>query len=145
VYLITDGNNASPFVRELIKHRYPINIDEFTGDNLADTLCSHCHNGYRVPKDSQYGSFFGCSDYPLCAHTERACQWCGGALQIKGWFNVCENKRCDYKKPRCPQCGSVLSLRKGRYGQFWGCTNYRKDAASSCTHTEPFVESQSTQ
>lgn len=137
VYLITDGNNASPFVRELIKNRYSVNINEFTGngfqDKIADILCSHCQTGYRVPKDSQYGSFFGCSDYPLCAHTEHACQWCGDGLQIKGKFNVCENKRCDYKEPLCPKCNNALSLRKGRYGQFWGCTNYRKDIASSCS------------
>ncbi|WP_262964031.1 UvrD-helicase domain-containing protein [Methylobacter psychrophilus] len=148
VYLITDGNNASPFVRELINNRYPVNIDEFTGngfqDKIADILCSHCQAGYKVPKNSQYGSFFGCSNYPLCAHTERACQWCGGGLQIKGKFNVCENKRCDYREPLCPKCNSALSLRKGRYGQFWGCTNYRKEIASSCTYTEPFIDSQDT-
>ena len=31
VYLITNGNNPSPFVRELIDNRYAITTDEFTG------------------------------------------------------------------------------------------------------------------
>lgn len=31
----------------------------------------------------------------------------------------------------CPECGSVMKLRKGRYGMFWGCSNYPK-----CNHIE---------
>ena len=30
------------------------------------------------------------------------------------------------KSGRCPRCGGVLVLRKGRYGMFWGCSNYPK-------------------
>lgn len=25
---------------------------------------------------------------------------------------------------KCPNCGSVLTLRNGKYGEFWGCTGY---------------------
>jgi len=146
VYLITDGNNPSPFVRELIDNRYPISADEFKGegfqDKLTDAVCSLCHTGYMIPRDSRHGSFFGCSQYPLCTHTQRACQRCGSGLQQKGRFNVCENPRCDYVEPICPQCGDTLSLRKGRHGEFWGCSNYRKDAAFSCGHTEKFIDLQ---
>lgn len=31
----------------------------------------------------------------------------------------------------CPECGSLMKLRKGPYGTFWGCTNYPK-----CKHIE---------
>ena len=31
----------------------------------------------------------------------------------------------------CPECGSPMVLRKGRYGSFWGCSNYPK-----CNHIE---------
>lgn len=146
VYLITNGNNPSPFVRELIDNRYPVLTDEFQGegfqDQLANIPCSRCQTGYMVSRDSQYGSFFGCSQYPLCDHTQHACQWCGGGLQNKDQFRVCENPRCDFVEPICPQCGGTLSLRKGPYGQFWGCSNYRKDAEFSCSHTEKFIDLQ---
>ncbi|MGZ4957229.1 MAG: UvrD-helicase domain-containing protein, partial [Methylobacter sp.] len=105
VYLITNGNNPSPFVRELIDNHYPILTDEFQGkgfqDQLANIPCSRCQTGYMVSRDSQYGSFFGCSQYPLCDHTQHACQWCGGGLQNKGRFRVCENPRCDFVEPVC--------------------------------------------
>ncbi len=32
---------------------------------------------------------------------------------------------------RCPRCGQILQKRKGRYGEFWGCTGYPK-----CRYTE---------
>lgn len=144
VYLISDANKASDFVRELIDKNYEILSDEFTGekfqDKLADIVCSHCKTGYLVPRDSQYGSFLGCSQYPLCNHTQAACQWCGSALKEKGRFRVCENKRCDYVEPVCPKCNGKMNLRKGPSGQFWGCSHYRKDAEFSCSHTEKFID-----
>jgi DNA helicase-4 len=143
VYLITNGNNPSPFIRELIDKRYPILSDEFKGEGFQDQLasipCSQCKTGHLVPRDSQYGSFFGCNQYPLCTHTQRACQWCGGGLQTKGRFRVCENPRCDFVEPICPACGGALTLRKGPYGQFWGCAHYRKEAEFSCNHKEKFI------
>ena len=144
VYLVSDANKASDFVRELMANRYEILCDEFTGEGfqekIADIVCSECKTGYMVPRDSQFGSFFGCSEYPLCSHTLSACQWCGSGLKKNGRFRVCENKRCDYVEPVCPKCGGKMSLRKGPTGQFWGCSHYRKDAEFSCTHTEKFID-----
>jgi DNA helicase-4 len=144
VYLVSDANKASDFVRELIDSKYEIVCDEFTGeqfqDKLAGVVCSHCKTGYLVPRDSQFGSFLGCNQYPLCNHTQPACQWCGSGLQEKGRFRVCENKRCDYVEPVCPRCNGRMILRKGPSGQFWGCSNYRKGEGFSCSHTEKFKE-----
>jgi len=144
VYLVCDADKASVFVRELVDRRYDIRVDEFIGegfqDKIADIPCRACGTGYMVSRDSQHGSFFGCSQYPLCTHTESACQWCGGGLREKGRFRVCENKRCDYVEPVCPECGGKMSLRKGPYGQFWGCSHYRKGAEFSCNHTEQFID-----
>ena len=144
VYLVSDANKASDFVRELIDKKYEILSDDFTGEKfqekLADIVCSCCKTGYLVPRDSQYGSFLGCSQYPLCTHTQAACQWCGSALKEKGRFRVCENKRCDYVEPVCSKCGGKMILRKGPSGQFWGCSHYRKDAEFSCSHTEKLID-----
>lgn len=35
-------------------------------------------------------------------------------------------------KTKCPFCGNELVLRKGKYGQFWGCSTYPK-----CRFTRP--------
>jgi len=144
VYLVSDANKASDFVRELIDKKYEVLCDEFTGDKfqekLADVVCSQCKTGYMLPKDSQYGSFLGCSQYPLCNHTQAACQWCGNGLKEKGRFRVCENKRCYYVEPVCPKCNGKMISRNGPSGQFWGCSHYRKNAGFSCSHTEKFID-----
>jgi DNA helicase IV len=146
VYLIADGNNPSNFIREMVTKDYPILMDEFTGEGFQDKLasipCVKCKTGYMVARDGQYGSFFGCSNFPLCNHTQRACQWCGGGLLNKGRFRVCESPRCDFVDPICPQCGGSLTLRKGKFGQFWGCSNYRSDAEFSCGHKEKYIDLQ---
>ncbi|WP_269144596.1 hypothetical protein [Methylicorpusculum oleiharenae] len=33
-----------------------------------------------------------------------------------------------------------MSIRKGPYGEFWGCSHSRKDADFSCKHTEQFID-----
>ncbi|WP_305906743.1 UvrD-helicase domain-containing protein [Methylomarinum sp. Ch1-1] len=146
VYLISDANKASDFVRELVDQRYDIHSEEFSGEGfqhkIADIVCGECETGYMAPRDGKHGNFFACSGYPLCSHTESACQRCGGALKENGRFRVCENKGCDYVEPACPKCGGKMSQRKGPYGQFWGCSNYRKGADFSCAHTEQFIDLQ---
>lgn len=143
VYLVSDANKVSDFVKELIANRYEILSDEFIGDGfqdkIADIVCNQCKTGYMIPRDSQHGSFFGCSHFPLCNYMLSACQWCGGGLKENGRFKVCENKRCDYVEPICPKCGGKMTLRKGPSGQFWGCSHYRKDEEFSCKHTEKFI------
>ena len=144
VYLISDANKASDFIRELINDNYEMRSDEFYGtgfqDKVADKSCCQCQSGFMQPRDSQYGSFFGCNQYPLCKHTEPACQWCGGELNVQGRFKVCANKRCDYVEPICPKCGGSMRLRKGSYGEFWSCSHYRKNSEFSCAHTEKHID-----
>ena len=144
VYLISDATKASDFIRELILDKYEMYSDEFHGigfqDKLADKSCHHCQTGFMLAKDSQYGSFFACNQYPLCSYTEPACQLCGSELKEQGRFKVCVSKCCDYIEPICPKCGGSMRLRKGPYGEFWACSNYRKGSKFSCEHKEKQID-----
>jgi DNA polymerase III epsilon subunit-like protein len=43
-----------------------------------------------------------------------------------------ENPNRVQAKPKiCPQCGNLMQRRKGRFGEFWGCSGY-----PNCRHTE---------
>lgn len=144
VYLVSDGNNTSDFIRELVNGDYDI-IQQHPDKphfqtKIADIPCSQCETGYMVAKDSQYGQFFGCSDFPLCTHTQTACEWCHSSLIKKGEFRLCENPKCTYVEPICPDCHGKLKLRKGKYGQFWSCTHYRSNAEFSCTYKTKFID-----
>ncbi|MCK5188900.1 MAG: UvrD-helicase domain-containing protein, partial [Methylococcales bacterium] len=63
VYLISDANKASNFIKELVKDKYEMLTDEFIGEDfqekVADISCSACTTGYMVARDSNHGSFFG--------------------------------------------------------------------------------------
>jgi len=142
VYLITDPNKPSSFVRELLNDKYDINDAEFTRNaspKLVEKTCEHCEVGYMVPRTGKYGKFLGC-DNPTCRHTEAGCKWCHSALIATGKFRLCENAYCDFKEPICAECGSGMKLRKSRYGQFWGCNNYKSGNEFSCRHTEKFIQ-----
>lgn len=79
--------------------------------------CPLCGNDL-VYRQSRYGKFISCSNYPECKYTE----------SIKK-----ENKEePEHTGKICPECGSELLKRKSRYGNYFlGCSNYPK-----CKHIE---------
>jgi DNA helicase-4 len=139
-YLISDMASASEFVVELLTDQYPVELNEFE-TSLAQKLfqaisCNKCETGTMVPREGKFGPFYGCSHYPLCDNAENGCRICGNPMQHLGRFKVCINPDCASWVPTCPQCGAEMAQREGRYGKFWGCSNYRGEEHVSCSHTE---------
>ena len=139
VYLITDMAVASSFVVELLKGKYEIDLNEFSTSLSQQLLhilkCIKCKTGTMVPRQSQFGSFFGCNKFPLCTHKERGCKRCESQMRRAGRFKICINPHCLSWTPVCPQCSAEMVQRKGRHGGFWGCKNYRYEG-QGCSHTE---------
>lgn len=144
VYLVTDGDKASCFARELVKERYDIAQNPFLGEGfqteLADVPCEKCKSGFLVHKSSQSKVFYACNQYPLCTHTQAGCPRCGNALVLRDRFRICKSEGCKYREPVCPACAGSLILRNGPHGKFWGCSNYRKDSSFSCGHKEKWID-----
>ncbi|GAA9987935.1 type I DNA topoisomerase [Helicobacter pylori] len=125
-------------------------VHEKTGQS-----CPKC-GGELVKKNSRYGEFIACNNYPKCKYvkqTENAndgakqesCEKCGGEMVQKfsrnGAFLACNNyPECKNTKSlkntpnaneiiegvKCPECGGDIALRRGRKGSFYGCNNYPK-------------------
>ncbi|GAA9571500.1 type I DNA topoisomerase [Helicobacter pylori] len=117
--------------------------------------CPKC-GGELVKKNSRYGEFIACNNYPKCKYvkqTENAndgakqelCEKCGGEMVQKfsrnGAFLACNNyPECKNTKSlkntpnaneiiegvKCPECGGDIALKKSRKGSFYGCNNYPK-------------------
>ncbi|WP_231172460.1 type I DNA topoisomerase [Helicobacter pylori] len=117
--------------------------------------CPKC-GGELVKKNSRYGEFIACNNYPKCKYvkqTENAndgnkqelCEKCGGEMVQKfsrnGAFLACNNyPECKNTKPlkntpnaneiiegvKCPECGGDIALKKSKKGSFYGCNNYPK-------------------
>ncbi|GHS22667.1 DNA topoisomerase 1 [Helicobacter pylori] len=125
-------------------------VHEKTGQS-----CPKC-GGELVKKNSRYGEFIACNNYPKCKYvkqTENAndgakqelCEKCGGEMVQKfsrnGVFLACNNyPECKNTKSlkntpnaneiiegvKCPECGGDIALKKSKKGSFYGCNNYPK-------------------
>ena len=68
--------------------------------------------------------FYGCSNFPLCEQTVRACPRCGSGLPVKsGETYHCPE--CGGAIEACPVCDGWLDTRMGKYGRFLGCSNFQ--------------------
>ncbi|WP_064792515.1 type I DNA topoisomerase [Helicobacter pylori] len=125
-------------------------VHEKTGQS-----CPKC-GGELVKKNSRYGEFIACNNYPKCKYvkqTESAndeadqelCEKCGGEMVQKfsrnGAFLACNNYP-EYKNTKslkntpnaketiegvkCPECGGDIALKRSKKGSFYGCNNYPK-------------------
>ncbi|UOR77560.1 type I DNA topoisomerase [Helicobacter pylori] len=125
-------------------------VHEKTGQS-----CPKC-GGELVKKNSRYGEFIACNNYPKCKYvkqTENAnngakqesCEKCGGEMVQKfsrnGAFLACNNyPECKNTKSlkntpnaneiiegvKCPECEGDIALKKSKKGSFYGCNNYPK-------------------
>ncbi|GAA7477050.1 type I DNA topoisomerase [Helicobacter pylori] len=125
-------------------------VHEKTGQS-----CPKC-GGELVKKNSRYGEFIACNNYPKCKYvkqTENAhdganqelCEKCGWEMVQKfsrnGAFLACNNyPECKNTKSlkntpnaketiegvKCPECGGDIALKRSKKGSFYGCNNYPK-------------------
>ncbi len=55
------------------------------------------------------------------------CKKCGHGVMTKNKsleLYKCSNTSCGNILPICKECGSIMLKRSGRYGPFFGCSNY---------------------
>lgn len=144
VYLIANMVNASAFVKELMKGKYEIEKSEFDCStdqaNALAFVCPSCQQGSLVRKWNATSSnvFMGCSNYPRCNHTERACK-CGSSFKRQGNYKLCINQACQWWVAVCPVSGGDMVLRSSGTRKFWGCSHYRGNENPTCTHTDNYI------
>lgn len=140
VYLVYNPLLASTFIKELINNSYSVCTTEFdealVHADVADMACPRCKTGDLVPRKGENSIFIGCNNYPYCRYTEQSCPQCSDLMQRDGRFKVCTNDACGGVVPICPKCNAEMTMRNGRYGEFWGCRNYHGDSGFTCKHTE---------
>ena len=134
VFLLADGGPPSAFATELLDGGYDVTV--FGRRPEADVACAVCVEGrLERRKNARDGSvFYGCSNWPLCEHRQRACQACGTGLLVRqdSGFRC---RDCGTAVEGCPLCKGWIETRMGRYGRFLGCSNwpacdYTRDAGA---------------
>jgi DNA topoisomerase-1 len=80
----------------------------------TEVKCNKCGKDMAV-KEGRFGQFLACSGYPECKNTMNATKNENGeivAQEAPATDEVCE------------LCGKPMAIKRGRYGQFLGCTGY---------------------
>ncbi len=79
----------------------------------TDIICELC-GSRMVIKNGRFGKFAACPNYPKCKNTK--------TLDKNG--KVAESKPVEKTDMVCDICGAEMVLRKGRFGDFYACSNY---------------------
>ena len=80
----------------------------------TDIKCNKCGKDMLV-KEGRFGQFLACSGYPECKNTLTATKNENGEIVAQ------EAPTTDEV---CELCGKPMAIKRGRYGQFLGCTGY---------------------
>ena len=120
-YLIVPDRKQSVFYKDLCKiTNLKICINQNEDTIINHPLCPKCKGGTLELKEKDGKKFIGCSNYPYCNFSTSSTEV------------LVDTKYC-------PKCGGLMVKRKGKYGTFWGCSNYRtdyEDIGASCNYTE---------
>lgn len=112
-----------------------VNIDEFQGISVARYKLIKAilvQTGAKllcVGNDWQSTYRFTGSDISLFTNFESYFRY-ADTMRIERTYTVQHTSVMTDNK-RCPRCGGFTVRRKGRFGQFWGCSNY-----PTCNYTE---------
>ena len=102
--------------------RYTRQITEPTG-----VQCPDCADGQLVIKKTRRGRiFYGCERYPGCEYStwQDPRKKPAGSAPSKPAAKSARKNSGGAVVGECPECGKDLSVRKGRYGDFVGCSGF---------------------
>lgn len=117
VYILADIENPSIFLEEIKDKCVVLKTDE-AFEERTEISCPWCKSGRLVIRQNGTtgDEFCGCSNYPYCKYS------------IDGVDDALRNIRC-------PRCGDIMVIKRGKHGLFFGCHSYPK-----CKYTEQYAE-----
>ncbi len=127
-----------------------IEIDSKKDELLERTgeKCPKC-GGDLVIRESRFGKFIACINYPECNYTENiteetnvVCPKCGSKMEVRfgkwGKYLKCTNEKCGYSMSyteglKCPKCGGYILEKRSKKGKmYWICENNNPKSEKKC-------------
>lgn len=87
-------------------------------NEVTDEICETCGKS-MVIKFGRFGKFLSCSDYPQCKTSRPLDQKPEEAAALKELQRKFSDKKCS-------ECGELMEVKRGKYGEFLGCSAYPK-------------------
>jgi DNA topoisomerase-1 len=79
----------------------------------TDEVCENC-GSKMVKKFGRYGEFLACKNYPECKTTR----------DLPKLHEQTNSEEGEENEETCENCGRQMTLKRGRFGQFYACTGY---------------------
>ena len=89
----------------------------------TDEICEKCGEA-MVVKLGRFGKFLSCSGYPECKNAKP--METDGSGVAKPVDEELEKLQEEHAGKKCEKCGEPMTVRKGRFGPFLGCSAYPK-------------------
>jgi DNA topoisomerase-1 len=91
----------------------------------TDEICEN-DGAPMVIKFGRFGQFLACSNYPECRTTREIAKPAGAtSIDADGKSTAAVATGADGEQAEeCELCGKPMALKRGRFGQFLGCTGY---------------------
>ncbi|MFA5842805.1 MAG: type I DNA topoisomerase [Candidatus Gracilibacteria bacterium] len=129
-----EGENWREFLKAFYKP-FHLNIQEKTESlkkedvvtEKTEEVCEKCGKP-MVVKLGRFGKFLSCSNYPKCKNAKPM-------AEDKEKTKAFEELQKKLGGKECPKCGSPMEVKRGKYGEFLGCTGYPK-----CHHMQSIVK-----
>ncbi len=104
-----------------------VDVKQVKKSFVQDTgiMCDVCKTGMMQVKRSRSGEFLACNRFPACKNSKSFSRDPEGNIVISEPKTLAE---------ACPQCGSPLIERNGKFGAFIACTSYPK-----CKYSRPLT------
>jgi DNA topoisomerase-1 len=90
----------------------------------TDEICEN-DGAQMVIKFGRFGQFLACSNYPECRTTREIAKPATAAADGDGKSASANAEGAESEQAEeCELCGKPMALKRGRFGQFLGCTGY---------------------
>ncbi|MFO0704525.1 MAG: type I DNA topoisomerase [Candidatus Andersenbacteria bacterium] len=103
-----------PFHANLKAKDKAVTKEELTTEK-SDEKCEKCGKP-MVIKMGRFGKFLACTGYPDCKTTR----------PLKAEREAQAKMEQELSGEKCPECGSAMVIKRGRFGTFLGCSTYPK-------------------
>ena len=110
-----------PFSKLVEKKTSEVKKEDVVKDTTTE-VCPECGAPMKV-KLSRFGKFLACSMYPKCKGKKPMPE---DAAKVAAFEMLRKEMEEKLGLGACPDCASALTVKRGRYGMFIGCSGYPK-------------------
>lgn len=110
----------TPFHRLVAEKQETLNKQDIISEQTSE-ICEKCGSP-MVIKLGRFGKFLSCSNYPKCKNAKPL----ENTKEAAAAAEVTRELEQKFAGKKCDKCGADMVVKKGRYGNFLGCSAYPK-------------------